>query len=172
LVVAKPETIRVATLDKPWSVTFEPHRGAPAKISLPSLIPLNENADPGVRYFSGVATYGTRFALPDAPRSGQPLLLDLGKVGDLAEVRVNGQLVGTVWTAPYRLDITRYVRPGENALEVRVANLWHNRLVGDAQSGATKIAWTASPMYKADAPLRPAGLIGPATLLTIAKDLP
>jgi hypothetical protein len=70
------------------------------------------------------------------------------------------------------LDITRYVRPGENALEVRVAILWHNRLVGDAQSGATKIAWTASPMYKADAPLRPAGLIGPATLLTIAKDLP
>ena len=99
------------------------------------------------------------------------MLIDLGAVGDVAEVCLNGQSVGTVWTAPYRLDISRYVRTGTNALEVRVANLWHNRLVGDAQPGADKVAWTASPMYKAGTPLRPAGLIGPVTFFTTAKPL-
>lgn len=165
--VSKKNMITIANLDKAWSVAFEADRGAPIKIGLSSLKPLNESADPSVRYFSGVATYSSRFTLQDTTKS---LFLDLGKVGDLAEVLVNGQSVGTVWTAPYQLDVSRFVQAGENLLEVRVANLWHNRLIGDAQPSATKIAWTASPMYKADAPLRPAGLMGPVTLLTTGKD--
>jgi hypothetical protein len=92
------------------------------------------------------------------------LWLDLGKVGDLAEVWVNGRQVGTVWHAPYRIDIGSAVKPGSNELEVRVANVWVNRLIGDAQPGATKITFTAAPTYKPDAPLRPSGLIGPVTL--------
>ena len=169
LSVPKTTLVPVARIDSEWSVAFQPGRGAPAEISLPSLTPHSESSDPGIKYFSGIATYRTSFT---APTGAEPMLLDLGKVGDLAEVRINGQTAGTVWTAPYRLDISRYVRVGENALEVRVANLWHNRLIGDAQPGATKIAWTASAMYNAGAPLRPAGLIGPVTLLTTAKPAP
>ena len=128
------------------------------------LAPLNESGDPGVKYFSGEATYARSFTLPRGARAGQPLWLDLGQVGDLAEVRVNGQLVGAVWHAPYRLDIGKAVKKGANTIEVKVADLWVNRLVGDAQPGAKPITWTAMPTYRADAPLRPAGLIGPVVL--------
>jgi hypothetical protein len=67
---------------------------------------------------------------------------------------------------------TRYgglVRPGANHLEVRVANLWVNRLIGDAQPGAQKFTFTTLPTYQASAPLRPAGLIGPVTLWREAR---
>jgi hypothetical protein len=70
-----------------------------------------------------------------------------------------------VWHAPYRLDISRLTKPGTNRLEIKVANLWVNRLIGDAQPGAVKIAFVAAPTYRADAPLRPSGLIGPVILL-------
>ncbi|QGP78018.1 glycosyl hydrolase [Sphingobium sp. CAP-1] len=155
----------VATLTSPWTVNFQPGRGAPAQIAMPTLTPLDGSADKGVRYFSGVATYSTRFTLPRGVKAGAPLWIDLGKVGDVAEVRVNGQLAGTSWFAPYRIDIGRLAKAGANALEVKVANLWVNRLIGDRQPGAEKITFTAAPTYKLDAPLRPSGLIGPVTLL-------
>jgi len=155
----------VATLAEPWTVIFQPSRGAPARIEMPRLAPLDRNADPGVRYFSGIATYTTRFALPKGTAAGSPLWLDLGKVGDLAEVRVNGQIAGTTWFPPYRIDIGKLVKAGDNSLEIRVANLWVNRLIGDQQPGAAKITFTAAPTYRPDAPLRPSGLIGPVTLM-------
>lgn len=163
--VPAPSLRQVATLTDPWTVRFQPGRGAPAQIAMPSLSPLDSNPDKGVRYFSGIATYDTYFARPKNLRAGEPLWLDLGKIGDLAEVRVNGKLAGTTWFAPYRLDIGKLVKPGRNALEVRVANLWVNRLIGDQQPGADKITFTAAPTYKPDAPLRPSGLIGPVQLL-------
>ena len=90
--------------------------------------------------------------------------LDLGRVGDVAEVRVNGVLVGTAWKAPWTVDIGSAAKSGSNAIEVRVANLWVNRLVGDQQPGAANVAFVAIPTYKPDAPLRPSGLLGPVTL--------
>lgn len=147
----------------PWTVSFQPGRGAPSSVSMKTLSPLNENANMGIRYFSGIATYKTSFTPPKV-KAGQNLLLDLGEVGDLAEVRVNGQSVGTAWLAPYRIDIGKMVKPGANTLEVRVANTWVNRLIGDKQPGAQKVTFTAAPTYKADAPLRRSGLIGPVTL--------
>ncbi|HUD93868.1 glycosyl hydrolase [Sphingobium sp.] len=159
----------VATLANPWTVRFQPGRGAPAQIAMPTLTPLESNADKGVRYFSGEATYSSRFTLPKGVRPGAPLWIDFGRIGDVAEVRVNGQPAGTTWFAPYRLDIGKLVKPGNNALEVKVANLWVNRLIGDQQPGAQKITFTAAPTYKPDAPLRPSGLIGPVTLEAEAR---
>ncbi len=156
--------VPVTTITGPWRVAFQPGRGAPASISLPTLVPLNTQSAPGVRYFSGIATYSNSFTLPRGRRAGTPLMLDLGQVGDLAEVRINGRAVGALWHAPYRIDIGAAVQPGRNAIEVRVANVWVNRLIGDAQPLAAKITWTSMPSYRADAPLRPAGLIGPVTL--------
>lgn len=153
-----------ATLSGAWDVTFQPGRGAPASAGLPALAPLDTHADPGIRYFSGVASYRKTLTLPAAAR-GQPLWLDLGRVGDVAEVRLNGELAGAAWKAPYRVDIAAFARPGPNQLEVRVANLWVNRLIGDARSPDAKVAFTTLPTYQADAPLRPAGLIGPVTIL-------
>jgi hypothetical protein len=82
---------------------------------------------------------------------GQPLWLDLGEVHDIAQVTVNGQDLGTQWHAPYRFDVGSAVHNGTNAIQVRVANSWVNRLIGDAQPGATKVTWTAIPTYNADA---------------------
>jgi hypothetical protein len=147
-----------------WSVAFQPGRGAPASIIMPSLKPLNESTDEGVKYFSGIATYTTSFQRPAKIKAGAPIWLDLGQVGDVAEVRVNDKEAGTVWFAPNRVDIGKLVIKGKNTLEVRVANLWVNRLIGDKQPGAEKVTFTAAPTYKADAPLRPSGLIGPVTL--------
>lgn len=177
VVFRKPAETPSATPSKPvcdapeavngaWQVAFEAGRGAPSTIALPALAPLSAQAEPGVRYFSGTATYTKRFRAPH--RRHGAVWLDLGAVGDVAEVRVNGALVGTAWKPPYRLDIGKAVRPGTNALEVRVANLWVNRLIGDAQPGAAKVTFTTFPTYRADAPLRPSGLIGPVALTRCA----
>ena len=160
-----PATVKqIATLSQPWTIRFQPGRGAPAEIAMPTLTALDKSSDPGVRYFSGEATYASSFTLPKGAKAGAPLWLDLGSVGDVAEVRINGQVAGTSWFAPYRLDVGRLVKPGRNAIEVKVANLWVNRLIGDQQPGADKITFTAAPTYRPDAPLRPSGLIGPVTL--------
>jgi hypothetical protein len=162
-----PEALRqVALIEGPWAVTFQPERGAPPSATLERLGSLSEHADLGIKYFSGVATYTKVIDAPRDHMSGQPLLIDLGAIGDVAEVRINGQLAGTAWQKPYRVDIGPFIRPGSNALDIRVANVWVNRLIGDAQPGAARIAYTATPTYTAGAPLRPSGLIGPVQLLS------
>jgi len=165
--VPRQEFQPVASLDGPWEVTFQAGRGAPDSVTLYSLVSLSQNDEPGIRYFSGIATYIQQFEFPDGARAGAPLLLDLGNVGDVAEVLVNGQDMGIAWKAPWRVDIGAAVRPGENTLEVRVADLWVNRLIGDAQPDAETITFTTSATYRPDAPLRPSGLLGPVRLLAV-----
>jgi len=160
----KANWTEVGKIDGSWIVAFQPGRGAPGTITLDELQSLSDNSDPGIRYFSGVATYRKTFTAPRTLGRGAPAMLDLGRVADLAEVRVNGKSVGTVWKAPYRLDIASALRPGRNSIEIKVANRWINRLIGDAQPGATKITYTSLPTYKQDAPLPQSGLIGPVTL--------
>lgn len=148
----------------PWTIAFQPGRGAPASVSTAQLAPLHQSADPGIRYFSGVATYSTSFTAPKGWKAGQPLWLGLGEVSDVAEVWVNGQRIGGLWRAPWRIEIGNASKQGRNTLEIRVANKWVNRLIGDAQPGAVKIAKLAAPGYLPNAPLRPSGLAGPVTL--------
>ena len=96
--------------------------------------------------------------------------MDLGSVKELAEVLVNGKSVGVVWKAPFRIDITSALKTGSNKLEVKVTNLWVNRLIGDAQPGETKkITFTTMPFYQANSPLLPSGLLGPVQILSGTK---
>lgn len=164
LIIKKVVPTAVAMLDRPWQVAFQADRGAPAGITLPKLASLSDQAEPGVRYFSGMATYTSSFTLPKSVNAGAPLWLNLGEVGEIAEVSVNGKHVGYAWHKPYRVDLSGVVRKGVNSVEVKVANLWVNRLIGDAQPGAEKVTWTSFPTYRADTALRPSGLIGPVTL--------
>jgi len=161
---AAPHLATAGRLDGAWSVAFEPGRGAPASATLPALAPLQTNRDFGIAHFAGVATYAHDLIAPGIWHPGDPLWLNLGDVREMAQVTVNGQVIGTVWHPPYRIDVGSALHRGTNTLSVRVATLWVNRLIGDAVPGATKVAWTALPTYRADAPLRPAGLIGPVTL--------
>lgn len=161
--VPAPVRSEIALLQGPWALTFQPGRGAPASVTLPALADWTKNTDPGVRYFSGTATYRQMLKVP-AIRLGHRLILDLGEVRDLAEVLVNGKSAGILWNPPYEADITALAHRGTNTLEIRVTNLWVNRLIGDAQPGAKPITFTTLKTYRADAPLRPSGLIGPVTL--------
>jgi len=149
----------------PWAVALQEGRGAPRSITLPRLETLSNNAVAGVRYFSGISTYRSNFTSPPGYRPGQPLVIDLGDAGDIAEVAINGKTLGTVWQAPWRIDIGEAVKSGRNSLEVRVANVWVNRLIGDVQPNSVKVAYTTLSTYLPDAPLRPSGLLGPVTLL-------
>jgi hypothetical protein len=167
LALTSAAPVPLAELGGAWSVSFQPGRGAPASAKFASLSPLNTNADPGIKYFSGTATYKRLFSAPKGWKPGQPLWLDLGDVRDLAEVTLNGKAAGSAWHAPYRIDISALALPWNNRLEIKVANTWVNRLIGDAQPGATKLTYTAMPSYRADAPLRPSGLIGPVRLLGV-----
>jgi hypothetical protein len=165
LAIKKRVPVEVGQVAGPWRVAFEAGRGAPATATLATLAPLDENAQPGIKYFSGVATYTNTFTAPKGWRAGQPLWLDLGEAREIAEVTVNGEPAGAAWHAPYRVEIGDLVKPGRNRLEIRVANLWVNRLIGDAQPGAQKVTWTALPTYTAKAPLRRSGLVGPVRLM-------
>ncbi|WP_255413299.1 glycosyl hydrolase [Brevundimonas sp. MYb33] len=161
-----PVTTPLLTIAGPWEAQFQAGRGAPDRLAMERLSDLSTSKDAGVRYFSGTATYRTTFNLTDAP---SPLSLDLGAIGDVAQVLVNGRDLGVVWKPPYRVPLSDAVRAGENSLEIRVANLWVNRLIGDAQAGAEKIAFTTAPTYDAAAPLRPSGLLGPVQILRSEK---
>ena len=159
-----PVETAIATIDGPWDVTFQPDRGAPPKVVMPSLVPWSENADQGVKYFSGTAVYTKTLAVPQIPRNEQ-IWLDLGDVDELASVRVNGKDVGTVWTPPFKVDVTNAIHPGNNEVSIAVTNLWVNRLIGDQQPGAKKYTFTTVPTYVAAAPLRPSGLLGPVQIV-------
>jgi len=122
-----------------------------------------------VKYFSGTATYATTFDVPlNWIKSGAKVVLDLGMVKEIAEISVNGKPVGGIlWKPPFRADVTSVVRPGTNRLEVKVTNLWPNRIIGDRQPNATKqYAWLDYKPFQAHTPLLESGLLGPVRLLS------
>ncbi|HEX2533078.1 MAG TPA: glycosyl hydrolase, partial [Chitinophagaceae bacterium] len=156
----------LAQVEGPWTVAFQPERGAPATARFDRLVSFTENKDTGIKYFSGTATYTKSIEVPGAALGpGASLWLDLGAVGHLAEVIVNGRSVGVVWKQPFRVEVTGALKSGSNELAIKVTNLWVNRLIGDKQPGVThKFTYTTFPYYKAGSPLQPSGLLGPVRL--------
>jgi len=175
LPAATVSTLRV--LDGNWTLRFAPDSGAPGDAqSLTRLDSWSSSEIPGIRYFSGVATYRRTLDIPAHwLKDNACMVLDMGEVKELGEVRLNGQAVGVAWKPPYRVEISHALKPGANQLEIDIANLWWNRMVGDQQPGAQKIAATSSltgaiassfaSQFSADTPLLPSGLLGPVSLL-------
>ncbi len=126
-----PKTAVAATLPiaGPWRIVFHDGRGTPPNATFATLASWTEHENPTIKFYSGTATYRTSFTTQ--LRAGATATLDLGGVADLAEVRLNGTLIGTLWQPPFRAEVTRQLRAGENTLEVRVANRWINRVIGD-----------------------------------------
>ncbi|MBI2929889.1 MAG: glycosyl hydrolase [Verrucomicrobia bacterium] len=160
-----------------WEVRFAPNRGAPEQLTFDKLLDWSEHTDPRVSHFSGKATYRTTFAWP--PRESQiancksQIVLDLGRVEVMARVALNGRDLGVVWKPPFRVDLADALKPGANTLEITVANLWPNRLIGDAALPPEKrVAWTTWNPFKPDAPLLGSGLIGPVRLLATREAQP
>jgi hypothetical protein len=168
-VVPRPTRTEIASLDGPWDVTFPKDRGAPPKVRLDRLSSWTAHPDDGVKYFSGTATYTKDIEAPQVWfQPGAKLVLDLGGVKEIAQVSVNGQPLGIAWRPPFRVDVTGALKPGKNHIEMKVTNLWVNRLVGDEQPSAEK-RYTFSTLrpYTKDSPLLESGLLGPVTLSTV-----
>jgi hypothetical protein len=157
----------IAIVDGPWDLTFQADRGAPANITLDKLASWSDNADEGVKYFSGTGTYTkTIQAASDWFKRGSHLSIDLGEVKNLAEISVNGKPLGIVWKTPYRVDVTNVLKAGANTVEIKVTNPWVNRIIGDRQPNATKTYTFTSPkFYKADSKLVQSGLLGPVQII-------
>jgi len=157
----------LTTIQGPWQVSFPPNWGAPPQIAFDSLTSWTVYPDDGVKYFSGTAVYSKDIdARPAWFKQGTKILLDLGTVKEIAEISVNGTPVGGIlWKAPFQADVTSALKPGNNHLEVKVTNLWPNRIIGDRQPDATKkYAWLDYKPFRANSPLLESGLLGPVKL--------
>ena len=117
-----------------WELSFPPGWGAPDQVTLAKLISWTDHTNAGVKYFSGTAVYHKTIEIPaDDLTPGREVWLDLGAVKNLAEVSLNGTPFGVLWKPPFRVNLTGAAQPGKNSLEVKVTNLWPNRLIGDEQ---------------------------------------
>ncbi|HTL56949.1 MAG TPA: glycosyl hydrolase [Candidatus Limnocylindrales bacterium] len=183
-------------LEGKWDVKFPPNSGVPERVALDRLISWTEYTNAGVKYFSGTATYTKTFEIPAELFAGhRHLSLDLGKVQVIAHVRLNGQDLGILWKPPFEVDVTEAAKTGRNELEVRVVNLWPNRLIGDEQlpddcewrtHGAgygdpllkwpdwflegkprptARITFSSWKHWQKDSPLLESGLIGPVRIM-------
>jgi hypothetical protein len=124
-----PTLRQVRQVSGPWTVGFDKKWGGPEKVLFEHLDDWAKRPEPSIRYYSGTATYRTSFKIPRG--SSKRVHLQLGEVKNIAQVRINGSDAGIVWTAPWRVDIGKFVRSGDNELEIEVVNLWPNRLIGD-----------------------------------------
>ncbi|MDE3061908.1 MAG: glycoside hydrolase [Acidobacteriota bacterium] len=158
----------LATVSGPWQVSFPANWGAPASTTLNELASWSDNADAGVKYFSGTGTYTKTLQVPASwLHKGAQIWIDLGDIKNLAQVSVNGKSLGVVWHKPYRVDATEALKPGANELSIQVTNAWVNRMIGDQQPGATQYTFTAVKPYRANSPLVPSGLLGPVTVSSV-----
>jgi hypothetical protein len=160
----------ITAVEGPWDLTFQPNRGAPSSIMVDTLSSWSVNSDPGVKYFSGTGTYSKNIEVPENwLNQGDQIWLDLGKVKNLAEVWINGKSLGIIWKTPFRVEVTDALKTGSNRLEIKVTNLWVNRLIGDQQPGIkTTYTYTTRAFYAAESPLLPSGLLGPVRILSVS----
>jgi hypothetical protein len=157
----------IQTLEEEWKVRFDHDAGGPEDtITFKGLSDWSKHPDPSIRYFSGTAIYSKSFSWKQSGDEQQRVWLDLGRVADVAVVRVNGMPCGTAWTSPFRIEMTGMLKDGINHIEIEVTNTWANRMIGDQDLPETeKISWTTAPYRLEGAPLQPSGLLGPVQIL-------
>jgi len=187
-----PEWLIGRELYGAWDVAFDPKGGPfdsvqgrrPGEFVFDPLVDWTTRPEPGIKYYSGMATYRTAFDLIRFP-DGRTYL-DVGVVHDMARVKLNGKDLGVVWCAPWRVEITGAVKAGENRLEIEVANRWANRMIGDKQPGEAdartvecppgflggkkilsgRYSFCTDDPYDRNSPLAPSGLLGPVRIMT------
>jgi hypothetical protein len=165
-----PEPTVIAEFTAPWQVRFQSDefkRGPAEPVTFNLLEDWTNSNDERIRYYSGTAVYTTDISIGELP-TAEKVYLDLGKVGVMAKVKINGQYAGGVWTAPYRVDITGLVKQGNNAVEVEVVNTWMNRLIGDQRLPENeRHTWSHNNPWTADSPLQSSGLVGPVRITAL-----
>ncbi len=140
---AAPQPVKLAG---PWQVFFNPRWRAPEKITFEKLISWTEHPDPAIKYYSGTATYQKSFNIPaEFLADNQRVLLDLGQVQVMAGINLNGHDLPVLWKPPFCEDVTDLLQKGENTLQVKVVNVWRNRLAGDEKITDDSLPWKKSP---------------------------
>jgi hypothetical protein len=180
------------TLEGPWQVEFPEGWGAPRETSFDKLRSWTESENEGIRFFSGIATYRKTIEVPESLARLDRLFLELGDLAEIAEITLNGKRLGLAWLPPYRIEVSGEVHAGTNQLEIRVANLWANRLNGDSlrpetdrftRSNLDRIQTDPSsdssygrvpggksrPVYTTLPPLMKSGLFGPVRIISPKK---
>ena len=182
-----PAKKEVMQLKGPWKAEFSKLWGGPGEVVFDTLCDWSTRAEEGIRYFSGTVPYSVNFSLPaNADLKGMnSFYLDLGEVKNMARVKLNGKDLGVLWTSPMEIKINNLLKKEDNRLEIEVANLWVNRLIGDESKpwdGVVNGQWpdwllngtprtsgrytfTTHRFYKKDDPLLPSGLIGPVRIM-------
>jgi hypothetical protein len=156
----------LSTLSGPWTISFQSGMGAPDKIEVQNLESWTVNPEAGIKYYSGTASYTKTINVPKSWLSeGTELILDLGKVGDIAEVFINNKPVGILWNAPFRTNITGLLKKGTNTIEIKVTNEWTNRLAGDQLADAANKVLKSQLRVFGGRGLNDSGLLGPVTIL-------
>ena len=151
-------------------MTFDPKWGGPDKpVAFSSLDDWSKREEDGIRYYSGTAVYEKTFDVPSVP--AKEICLDLGSVAVMAEVTLNGKSLGVTWCPPWQVTIpTGALRQTENKLEIKVVNLWPNRLIGDSrlpkEKRVAQLTESGNQFYKPDALLLTSGLLGPVRIIS------
>ncbi|MEO6499300.1 MAG: glycosylhydrolase-like jelly roll fold domain-containing protein, partial [Mucilaginibacter sp.] len=163
-----PAATQVAEIKGPWKIKFDTRLGGHDELEFSGLEDWSAHPENSIKYYSGPATYINRFNFTKNT-GGLNILLHLGVVKDIAQVFVNGIDAGVVWTAPWQIDISKYIIQGSNQLEIIVANQWTNRIIGDASLPDDKKITNTNIKYPKDKPLSPSGLLGPVNLISIPE---
>lgn len=154
-----------------WTIRFQPGRGVPAEPRCGVLFDWSRHTNSGVRHFPDPARYATQLDWPLAaghPAGASRIVLNLGRMAAMADMRLHGRDPGLFWTAPWRVDVTDALQAGRNPREIAVANLWPDCLIGDASlPPAPRVTWTTGNPFHPDSPLLESGLPGPVTLQTM-----
>ena len=156
-------------IEGPWKVSFDPAWGGPKdEVEFKTLEDWTKRPEWGIQHYSGIATYRKTVTSKEAPTH-----ISLGDVANLARVKLNGKDLGSVWCWPWRVAVPKGAwKDGENLLEIEVANLWANRLIGDASLPAEKrLTRTTVNPHKPTDPLRRSGLFGPVKLESLPPAL-
>ncbi len=151
-----------------WTVEFVDGLGVPPRITFDVLTDWTAHPDKFIQYYSGSAIYKKQITLDGSHMDGE-VWLNLGSVKNLARVVVNGKDLGVVWKTPFRVDISSAAHEGENDIEVKVVNLWVNRMIGDQRKDAGSYTHTTQVFHRAGEALLPSGLIGPVRIETIKQ---
>lgn len=161
----KPEHI-IDLSENEWEVRFvDTIRGPKQPIQTNHLFDWTTSDEPLIKYYSGVAEYTTSFTYDKEIASEETFILNLGKVTAMAKVTLNGKEVGTAWTAPWEVTLSKAIKKGSNELKIEVVNTWVNRLTGDALLPENKrTTWVMNNTFTPQSSLQESGLVGPVSI--------
>lgn len=155
----------VQTLDENWELQFDSeYKGPKDVLKINKLFDWSTSTNDQIKYYSGTAIYKKEFIWKG--KTNDRIGLDLGTIANIAEIRINGKDCGTIWTFPYKADISGALKKGKNTIEIKITNTWANRLIGDEKlPKEQRLTWTTAPFRLQEGILLKAGLLGPVTIV-------